>query len=400
MVTLRDSKMTHKTFIPYTEGKYYLDQDNNLFNYDGTKISILKEGDDLLVELDWVNGLDKYKLITVILITQFDIKIPFELWNQIEPLYKNKDILDLSTDNLTYTFKDKPLEVPNKPNFYYIPFYTHYCIDKDGNLYSFLKRFIKKWGVSKPNSYKNIKGGYYTGRVKKDFGGVSHCGRHRLLLLAFFDYNEQIDSLVSNHINGVPGDDRLENLELVTRAENNQHAIDAGLTNRLVPIRVKNTLTGYESVFPSIRECTRYLNVCYGFIYNRLSKQKLYDDGWLFKVEDGSDWPILENKIYKSTVFQDVVCRNIFTGSIHIFSSAKEASRYTNCCSATILNHCKQKQMMPVDGFNFRFTNDAYSWPNYSKEHLELFASKPRCINKKVLIEVIERTLKVPLSSN
>jgi hypothetical protein len=61
-----------------------------------------------------------------------------------------------------------------------------------------------------------------------------HCFVHRLLALNFIP--NEFDKPQINHINGIPNDNRLENLEWVTDSENKLHAHKLGL---IVPKRIK-----------------------------------------------------------------------------------------------------------------------------------------------------------------
>lgn len=68
--------------------------------------------------------------------------------------------------------------------------------------------------------------GYRILRVRVD-GKLTMRGVHRLILLAFKP-REDADQLEANHINSNREDNRLENLEWVTRAENIQHSYTHG----------------------------------------------------------------------------------------------------------------------------------------------------------------------------
>lgn len=69
--------------------------------------------------------------------------------------------------------------------------------------------------------------GYLRVKIFRNSGSRRNAGIHDLMLRAFV--SEPPAGYVPNHINGVKDDNRLENLEWVTVAENSQHCYDTGL---------------------------------------------------------------------------------------------------------------------------------------------------------------------------
>lgn len=72
------------------------------------------------------------------------------------------------------------------------------------------------------------KSGYIYVRVRIN-GKIYHCLAHRLIWQ--FLRGDIPPGLEMNHLNGIKHDNRIENLELVTRQENHAHAIRIGLIN-------------------------------------------------------------------------------------------------------------------------------------------------------------------------
>ena len=106
-----------------------------------------------------------------------------------------------------------------------------YVVDIAGHVYSVCKRQRSKTGrlICKYETTR-MKGsidvdGYRVFRMRLN-GVKKHVKGHRIALNAF--QGEQADLCV-NHKNGVKTDNRIENLEWVTVAENNAHAIRTGL---------------------------------------------------------------------------------------------------------------------------------------------------------------------------
>lgn len=101
--------------------------------------------------------------------------------------------------------------------------FENYTIDIDGNVYSLPKKTRKGKRKLKPVKYNN---GYLIVDLVKN-GKIYKKSVHRLVALAFLENKENYPQV--NHINGNKQDNRLVNLEWVTRSENQKHAIKIGL---------------------------------------------------------------------------------------------------------------------------------------------------------------------------
>jgi hypothetical protein len=98
-----------------------------------------------------------------------------------------------------------------------------YQVSNLGRVKSF-KRKNEKILSDKPQS-----NGYVAIALTKD-KVVTMTLAHRLVMLTF-NQDKNLDNQEVNHINGIKTDNRLENLEWCTHAENMQHAWKTGLKN-------------------------------------------------------------------------------------------------------------------------------------------------------------------------
>ncbi|MFM1524778.1 MULTISPECIES: HNH endonuclease [Helcococcus] len=108
-----------------------------------------------------------------------------------------------------------------------------YVCDIEGNFYSVCYRQFSKTGnFIEKYRIKYLKGsidydGYRTYRININ-ETKKHLKGHRMMLNAWIGRN---DNLVVNHIDGNKSNNRLNNLEWCTVAENNRHAIENNLFN-------------------------------------------------------------------------------------------------------------------------------------------------------------------------
>lgn len=106
---------------------------------------------------------------------------------------------------------------------------------------------------------------------------------HRLLAIAFVPNPFNLPQV--NHINGIRGDNRVENLEWVTNEENSRHSRevlgkDTGIQNR-VPIICTNNGVRYESIV----EAAKLIGISKNNISNVLRGRHSHTFGYKFKYE-------------------------------------------------------------------------------------------------------------------
>lgn len=96
--------------------------------------------------------------------------------------------------------------------------------------------------------------GYWHVALSKN-GVIKNVFHHRLVAEHFIPNPERKKEV--NHKNGVKTDNRVENLEWATRAENNRHAFDTGLTVTSGEKNSRHKLTE-EQVREIILACKKY----------------------------------------------------------------------------------------------------------------------------------------------
>lgn len=163
------------------------------------------------------------------------------------------------------------------PDFFEILGYSRYCISINGRV------------INKDTNYELIgsrnPAGYHNFRLKGDNRHTLTLGRHRLMAMVFKHPGVDISNLVVNHLNGIAGDDWLDNLEWTTYQGNAEHAGMMGLTTKCIPISVRDVDTGYVVKFNSATSAAN----AYG-----LSK-----DAILYRIKIGMGRIFPERKQYR-----------------------------------------------------------------------------------------------------
>lgn len=102
---------------------------------------------------------------------------------------------------------------------------TNYFVDTEGNIFS---SFGCKNGELKKLKPKLDRYGYYTIGLRDMNGKKNHFTVHRLVALHFIDNDNPQEKTTVNHINNIKTDNRVENLEWMSQADNNRYRFKMG----------------------------------------------------------------------------------------------------------------------------------------------------------------------------
>jgi len=373
-------------YLPYSNARYTVNQYGNVFESYGTQLQTYEIDNRVYVDIDWIEGKKAYP-VALLVLASFDMlyMFPSHLYSKVELMFKDGIEKNLSPSNLVYRFKDGPIEVEGYPGFYYIPFYTGYAININGDLININRGKILTWYSQKSNGINNRKGGYlYHTKVKN--GKTSILLKHRAMCFVFKIYNSNVKEITVNHRDCDPTNNKLDNLEWSTYSENNIHAIENGLrASRSRAVLMRNLKTGEIKRYPTITQCSRDIGQPHtGLVRHRLDSEhsinRVYPDFLQFKYDDGVAWPEIDLnkvKITYSTDSTDIIARNVFTGECIIFTGAQNGKKSTGVEPSQISRHLRDNCQIPIIGWNFQYLKCLGPWPNHTHRHLQIYEKHP-----------------------
>lgn len=224
-------------------------------------------------------------------------------------------------------------EHPRYKGFYVVSGYDQYALSPTGMLINTKRNKIVS-GSTNPAGYHNY-------RLTDKNGYTFTWGRHRLLCWVFKNPGKDIRNLTVNHINGIKGDDRLDNLEWATYRENQEHAGLLGLTTKCTPVSVRDVKTGRVAKYPSMVVCARRFGVSCDFINYRVKagESRIFPEGKQYRGSHSDDpWPDGSKYFYadKSRIKTPILLKDLMTGEIKEFKSMKLLSRFLKVSPSTI----------------------------------------------------------------
>lgn len=98
-------------------------------------------------------------------------------------------------------------------------------------------------------------------------------------LVAFTFYNEDINNhtLTVDHIDGNRFNNNINNLELVSLAENIKRGFETGLYSNQKKIKIIDKKTNQEVIFKSMSKASKYINHHHGYISEKI-KKNIYEN--------------------------------------------------------------------------------------------------------------------------
>lgn len=271
--------------IPSLLDNFFIDYLGNLYH---------NEDKITLKDFNNLTNLDIPQIEVLLMVTMHEFRWPPVYWKKLKVITKfNEKPLP---ENMLIGIKE-PVESLEYKDFYMIPYFSNYVVSKCGVL-------IKKSTgiIIQPSEGVD---GYFTYRMTGDNDKTQNYTRHRILALAFLEYNDDIEFLEVNHKNGIKGSDDLSNLEWVTAAENAAHAVTNGLTRPTQAICVRNINTGHVYIYSSYSEAARALNISRLTVarYAKTEGFRAFNGYQFMDYNSGPNWPEIESEpgLYKVT---------------------------------------------------------------------------------------------------
>lgn len=360
----------------FKKAKFQLVGNNSgcTINFDGLildkyykPLSTFMDSDGFLsIEIEGYLGWKIYRIIDLMVIQFKKINLDQSQIDEIIAFNIDGDKGNLKVSNIGYRFKSGKVECLGHKGFYHIPSLTRYAINEGGEVINTLSGEIVPMHVTKPNIKKNSVGGYYRFPVYAFNSKGTNFLRHRALALTFFDYPDNVDDLVVNHIDGVPGNDTLDNLEFCTRAENNKHAKENGLKMQQISITARNVFTGEIITFLSMADCERSLNVHWDTLMRRLANPDRFGEvlpcGYQVKYSDNDlEFPEVsdpETAVNASKQAIEIEVLNYQTKEITSYPSIKSAAKALGLKDSSISWKLNNKSQTPLKGYAFRLRPD------------------------------------------
>lgn len=144
------------------------------------------------------------------------------------------------------------------------------------NWHGRIRKRVWKRREIKPQIQKRVRSAHSDKRVKlwKDGKVATHLVS-RLVATAFI-LNPENKGFV-NHKNGEPLDNSVENLEWVTRSENQIHALKTRLTSANKKVVLKDISNGAEHHFNSLTDASYFLGRNHGYLSLKIKRGKGVD---------------------------------------------------------------------------------------------------------------------------
>jgi hypothetical protein len=348
--------------VPLTDDRYQVNLNDLSVSDNGFVLQTqTNEHGQVCVELDWYAGLGFYPLVKVIAHSFKPTAVPARYWHLLAVEFLDSDPKNLHPSNLVWRYP-KGLGCEDNNGFGFIPLYSRYMINRAGAVFDMhRKRFMK-------STYSV---GYFRFTLISDLGEKVATSRHRVLGFVFLDYPTNVDVMTINHINGVKGDDRLENLEWVTSAQNARHAIETGLRESPKPVIVENVENGVMTILPSLRHCSLLHSLQRPVMVRFMTEAPWVYDKWPYRFSFQNE----EDRVKTNVTTTPVLVRDMRTGVVTEYPSIRQGALQLNMSYIAFNARLSiEYDRVCPDGLQIRRKRDVVTW--FEPEDVELAIAK------------------------
>lgn len=363
-------------YIPHSSDKVYVTSEGKFFHRGGLEITTYTGTDGRLkLECNLYCGKGIYDAAVCMALAFKGTHLHFMSYVDLDVMFADGNSSNIHPSNLVWRLTKGKFQYRKDPEFAYIPGLTRYVVNKQGVLID-----TSSGDLIKPH----FENGYAKFKLCTDVGEKISIGRHRVVALAWLEYPNNVDGLVVNHIDGIPGNDDVGNLEFIDRAENNKHAAQLGLLRKGRQVLMRDVLKNTVQMFSGTSSCARALGLNRATIKFRLGVigQPVWPGGFQFKYKhDPAPWrEVLEceylGKELHIGVSTPIYSRDIITGEVIRHDSIAQASNARDIPVMTIHHHLKSsKSGRPLKGYVFRYTDGP--WPVYCDDALQVLRAYP-----------------------
>ena len=209
---------------------------------------------------------------------------------------------------------------------------TNYSITEDGKVFSHTSNKFLKGSVNK--------NGYVVYTLRLPNRQVKKKLAHRLVMETFSP-NLKSKELEVNHKNGIKTDNRLENLEWVTRQENLQHAFEndlCGLSKKIYAFNEDKELVAFWRSLAYLYRDTGFQTG--NISRNCLEKERIKINGYYWSFSEEPDFEI---KKIESGKAKPIGRYDLNGNLIETYPSRAAAARALNCNPYHISEVCNGK---------------------------------------------------------
>ena len=301
-------------------------------------------------------------------------------------VYKNNTFGDDRVDNLEWLPYDlyckkmnfTLVESPKLPGYYEFPKHYNrveledYVISPSGDLVYLPDLIHEKVQYSSS--------GYYYFSIYRKLGRRIMLQRHRLVCMVFKPRTDDISSLQVNHINGIKGDDRVENLEWCSPRENTLLAGFQNLSPKCRPVQVRDTKTGVVVTYFSATEAAKHM----GFAHRdsiidraKTNGQQIFDHHYQYRFynEDNDEW-IDATVINSGSRARPLIVRALVNDSVKTFKDMTSCCVFLDIPISTLCAWMLRIDQPVVPGKNgnyqVKFADDDNPWRPITDELMEL----------------------------